>query len=337
MCINVVLVLVLLLISLPISACDRHSRASLREQRRLARRPNHVGTPGEQECFLAPKDDSLLLRDPNEDAAPYDCSQQLSFLTSGDKVEQTTLTFLGFDDLFPGTSFGEVFDNSADFRHDLRMAARKDFSITNVGQADTTKKKKMRDSGKDSMMRFWLNAEKELQISSFPTMTEVFKKYLPAPASITGEQFVSALTELCGEACFGSWMDIVGIREKPLTHAWHQDSGLDHLTVMVGFPMSNNYEGLGVFSHAVPLSMRLKAPSKKATGPRTWPVDELIDDPTRRGQPQSSREIKALQFDESHVIRPVYRKGKEILIYNDADIFHSAPDYARRESLWRFM
>ena len=186
-------------------------------------------------------------------------------------------------------------------------------------------------------MRFWLNENKEPLITSFPTITEVFERHLPS-ASLTGEHFVSTLTALCGEkALFGSWMDIVGIRERPLTHAWHQDSGLSHLTVMVAFPATDQYEGLGCFSHAVPLSARLKVPSQSPPGPRTWPVAELLDDHNGQEQLQSAEAVIALQFDERHVVRPLYRRGKEIMIYNDADIFHSAPDYARRESLWRFM
>jgi len=130
----------------------------------------------------------------------------------------------------------------------------------------------------------------------------------------------------------------VGKREKPLTHAWHQDSGLEHFTVMVGFPAFNNYEGLGVFSHVVPLSSRLKVPQASG-GPRTWPLEELIDGSKEQGHRlcESREDIMELQFEEKHIIRPTYRRGREILVYNDAEIFHSAPDYARRESLWRFM
>ena len=40
---------------------------------------------------------------------------------------------------------------------------------------------------------------------------------------------------------------------------------------------------------------------------------------------------------EAYTIRPKYRKGCEIVVYNDANHLHSAPDYAHRESLWRLM
>lgn len=37
------------------------------------------------------------------------------------------------------------------------------------------------------------------------------------------------------------------------------------------------------------------------------------------------------------VVRPLYRKGAEIVVYRDATHLHSAPDFAHRESLWRLM
>lgn len=40
---------------------------------------------------------------------------------------------------------------------------------------------------------------------------------------------------------------------------------------------------------------------------------------------------------EEVIIRPWYRKGAEIMIYNDATHIHSAPDSFHREAVWRFM
>ena len=51
----------------------------------------------------------------------------------------------------------------------------------------------------------------------------------------------------------------------------------------------------------------------------------------------AAESVRRLQFSDKYIIRPVFRKGKEIMIYDDSKVFHSAPDYARRESLWRFM
>lgn len=56
----------------------------------------------------------------------------------------------------------------------------------------------------------------------------------------------------------GSLIDIVNIGRLKVAHSWHQDSGLEAMTVMLGFPKENHYSGTGVFSHGVKLSHRLK-------------------------------------------------------------------------------
>jgi len=99
-----------------------------------------------------------------------------------------------------------------------------------------------------------------------------------------------------------------------MTHSWHQDNSLDQITVMVGFPSEDNYIGTGVFSHAVKLSHQL--PPHNVSEPRLW---------------------SQKTFPEKYIIRPIYRKGREIMFYNDRDVFHSAPDRTNRESVWRFM
>jgi hypothetical protein len=154
------------------------------------------------------------------------------------------------------------------------------------------------------------------KIISFPTLSEVFEKY--SVSHVTAPEFISKLVALCGtgENIFGSWIDIVGVGGKRIPHSWHQDSGLDQITVMVGFPPEDRYVGAGVFSHVAPLRHRLPEPEAGRCQPRLWEGPDIGED---------------------SILRPSYRRGKEVMVYNDRDCFHSAPDITFRESIWRFM
>ena len=85
---------------------------------------------------------------------------------------------------------------------------------------------------------------------------------------------------------------------------------------MLGFPSENNYSGTGVYSHLVALKEPLDPPVEP--GPRLW---------------QDGRG----GFPEECIVRPRYGVGREIMVYNDMDYFHSAPDVVYRDSVWRFM
>jgi hypothetical protein len=176
-------------------------------------------------------------------------------------------------------------------------------------------------------------------VQDFPSLSGVFAAN---GVELDGREFVRSLSGLCGSTAhvFGSWIDIVGVKGRCVAHSWHQDSGLDQSTVMVGFPAEDHYQGVGVFPHAVKLSHRL--PSPDAPGPRVWDGS----------------------FDDKYVVRPLFGPGREVsegyyfvrrmqpvlmcggytipvcpqvMVYNDRDVFHSAPDVAHRESIWRFM
>ena len=45
----------------------------------------------------------------------------------------------------------------------------------------------------------------------------------------------------------------------------------------------------------------------------------------------------APSIPDAHVLRPLYSKGREIWVSDDATHLHSTPDVQRRECLWRFM
>lgn len=218
----------------------------------------------------------------------------------------------------------DLFDENATFRTALRTAARDDLFVP------------------DPKLSAEANACLSASFSSLegnwrrpnpcPAMTAVFAEHNLA---LDGATFLTRLGELCVSpnrvrelagvatveaefdpefAATGSWLDIVNPTRRNDPHAWHQDSGSDQQwTCMLGFPPSSEYTGPGVFSHCVKLSHRLEPPEE--------PGPVIIPD----------------ALPEPFVLRPVYSKGREVMIYRDSHLIHSAPDAIIRESLWRFM
>jgi len=222
--------------------------------------------------------------------------------------------FLSLDSLYPeaGGRLCDAWDQNAQLRLDIRKAGREDFYEDNP-RFDAKKLKTLKAISRDlgsSLMGYWDRDR------PFPALGEALGDH--GFAEVSGELFVSRMAGLCtgdgGEHTFGSWMEIVG-RPRGSDHAWHQDSGLVQDTAMLGFPKDNGYEGEGVFSHVVELSHRMPEPETEVPGP------VVIDG----------------RFPEENVIRPVYAKGREIIVYRDCDVLHSAPDKVIRDCLWRFM
>jgi len=93
--------------------------------------------------------------------------------------------------------------------------------------------------------------------------------------------------------------------------------------VLWGFPPENNYQGTGVFSHIIPL-------------------DYAFDDIINMNDVESTHHrmepvLYEGTVDNKYIVRPLYESGKELLIYRDVDVLHSAPDVAYRTSVMRFM
>jgi len=281
--------------------------------------------------------------------------------------------FLSLDDLFPGSHIGQIFDENSSFRTAIRDAARKDFSPRESSPASQQQREGLEaveGAGVGAGAERQINDPRSSVMSSwrsqnpYSAMGAAFSAH---GVALTGVQFVTTLTELCtgehplvrpllrgqaqgvgaglsstdtavlvGEAVeaaadlhvFGSWMDIVGVRGRGVAHSWHQDSGLHQITVMLGFPPEDGYRGRGVFSHVLPLSHRLT--SHNSSGPRLW-GDLSVDMGT------SGPVSAAVAVPAESVLQPVYRRGGEVMVYSDNDVFHSAPDLAHRQSLWRFM
>ena len=289
--------------SLRLLMCSHDAKppsSSLRERRRDRRLSCAVVSPSP--APLPEKTEELVPA--NEQAACFDVLALSELGSPLEAIEGPHLTLLGWADLFPGSGLDEAFHSSAAFRTALRRAAREDF-VRPLALSESVKRSMVTDDAV-SVQSSWRTA------NDFPSLSRVL---LAHGVDLTGPALVAGLSSLCGDSehVFGSWIDIVGVRGRRVAHSWHQDSGLAQRTVMVGFPPCDGFEGPGVFSHAVKLTHRLPPPL--TPGPRLWQGG----------------------FAAELVVRPWFRRGAEVMVYDDRDLFHSAPDFARRESIWRLM
>jgi hypothetical protein len=145
----------------------------------------------------------------------------------------------------------------------------------------------------------------------------------------TGDDLFDAIGSICGEGASTHWIDIYGVQDRKLNHSWHLDAGRSPQnckTVLWGFPPEDHYRGTGVFSHIVSLED---------------PFGSTLDIFEENEDQRERRRMKPILFEgtpgEDLVFRPLYEAGKELLIYRDIDVLHSAPDVAYRTSVMRFM
>mmetsp|Transcript_26442 Transcript_26442/g.49902 ORF Transcript_26442/g.49902 Transcript_26442/m.49902 type:complete len:236 (-) Transcript_26442:188-895(-) len=221
--------------------------------------------------------------------------------------------FYSLEDIFPGSGLADIFDADAQFRAQLHQAAREDLFVPSK-QLGADANNRIKSPG-STLCVAWTRAES----ISCDNISAVFSAY---NVDLDGSGFISKLGDLVrqGSVTTGSLTDIVGIGRSKVAHSWHQDSGLDQFTLMMGFPSENHWDGPGVFSHVVKLDFPLK---------QMGPEGSVIE--YERYQPTPP------PIPEEFIMRPVYRKGKEIMVYRDADHLHSAPDFANRRAVWRFM
>lgn len=229
---------------------------------------------------------------------------------------KNSVHFYGLDDLFPNLGISHIFNSDCSFRDALRTAARDDFYV--MDETLSLQANLLLKDPRSSLMSSWLRG------NEYCALTRVFNQY---GIALTGVEFINKLSSFCKASPyhFGSWIDITGTKNKHIHHSWHQDSGLDQVTVMLGFPPCDSYEGVGVFSHVFKLSKRL--PTPKLREPRLWICSD-------NSYPLGDLSPK---IEEEFIIRPLYKAGKEVMVYNDCDVYHSAPDRTYRESVWRFM
>jgi len=157
--------------------------------------------------------------------------------------------------------------------------------------------------------------------TGYAALSELFAR---SGVDLTGERFIKGLGALCGTPCHGTLIDIASIGKQNIRHSWHQDSGYDRYTVMLGFPSSTPSEelpeGVGVFTHAVKLSHPLAQQHAEGS------VIQWENYVPYEGD-----------FDAKYIARPVFKRGQELMIYRDSSHLHSAPDASHREAVWRFM
>mmetsp|Transcript_14716 Transcript_14716/g.21603 ORF Transcript_14716/g.21603 Transcript_14716/m.21603 type:complete len:202 (-) Transcript_14716:67-672(-) len=163
-------------------------------------------------------------------------------------------------------------------------------------------------------------------------LTKVLKEKLGSDAP-TGDEFMMKMGGLCGVEPSAHWIDIIGVKDRSVSHSWHQDTGVSYgnsddsestfssdmgckYTVMLGFPLEDEYVGTGVFSHAIKLDIEHLAPQDHNTN------EPVLFEGTA---------------GEEYIIRPEFGRGKEIIRYRDVDVLHSAPDVVHRQSVMRFM
>lgn len=143
---------------------------------------------------------------------------------------------------------------------------------------------------------------------------------------LSGREFISRIGRLCGAGAAGGDGGAEAERGEffqakyTVPHIWHRDSGFGRL-VCLGFPAEDGFEGEGVFSHVIPLSHRA-VNSERDEDPNYWA--EYVARETGATSPAA------------HIMRPRYRRGREILVFDDAEHVHATPDQLRRKGIWIF-
>lgn len=235
---------------------------------------------------------------------------------------EDVIQFYALNDVFGIEGLSEAFCSKEEFREGIRNAIRQDIFHSTPAYANLSPK----------AMAMLLHPDSSLQGSWNCHCMERLTKVLHDANfdTLTGEEFMNGLGALCHGVGVGDtsskaavtyhWMDIIGVKDRMVSHSWHQDTALmgEQRTVMLGFPCVNDYDGTGVFSHAVKLRQ-----------PRIAPPNHPPNEPLLYTSPP--------QIPDNYIIRPRFAVGKEIMVYPDTHILHSAPDVTYRSSVMRFM
>jgi hypothetical protein len=243
-------------------------------------------------------------------------------------VEDYRIATHSLDDLFPGLQFSKFFAQSMAFRNAVRRAIREDvFDTTEMYHSLSEKAKRVLLLPDTFLQGCWKchnghwcrNPSYEKAFDESPQLrmiqlTAVLHEYL-GPDAPSGDFFMDTIGALCGSSPEASWTDVVGISNRRVPHAWQLDISPSK-TVLLGFPPTDDFSGMGVFPHLV------KVTYPQMAGEETNHPDAL--DPN-------------LQIDEKFIVRPLFAPHQEILIYTNRDVLCSEPDIAYRTSCMRFM
>jgi hypothetical protein len=229
--------------------------------------------------------------------------------------------YVSLESLFPDTGLAEAWDMRSSLRTALRKALRYDLMAPLLRHLSEPQRQAAL-SLESACMISWSNAlaaQAEGKVS-FDRITEAFRAH--GVSGLDGATFIRTIGSLCGPKPHGSLIDIVPLN-RVVAHSWHQDCGIAQNTVLLGFPPHDGYDGGGVFSHFVKLSHPLR-PSAGDEHGAVVEFERLSDPPPA-------------PIAEKFVVRPLYRKGREIWVSDDTTHLHSTPDIQLRECLWRFM
>jgi hypothetical protein len=292
----------------------------------------------------APKDvpfDGKMLtskQSPNLDAPSFDLEADLASssrslrcmtpnLQHGKSLKSGVFVYMSLDDLLEphhSVKLSQTFNADAEFRNNLRAAIRRDIFDTTPFYANLSEKAasilllpesslegSWRISGDGLRMKHTTTVLRE---AFFETANGGDEAKIPS-----GDDLFRAIGKLCGERASTHFIDIFGVQDRSINHSWHLDAGCSPgscRTVLWGFPPEDSYSGCGVFSHVVPLTKECLAP----------PDHNRMEPVLFEGK-----------IPEEFIVRPLYEEGKELLLYRDIDVLHSAPDVAYRTSIMRFM
>lgn len=277
-------------------------------------------------------------------------TQGLTCFETGEEKDiqrlESPFEYRSLDDLLElpaGFSLSEMFNSDAAFRKDLRSAIRLDVFETTPFYANLPEKAKtvllLPDSSLEGSWRIpetTTETESEdnddkVRRMKYTTrvLNQAIEKHFEGASEVfrfTGDDLFEAIGSICGDGASTHWIDIYGVQDRQINHSWHLDAGRSPKnckTVLWGFPPEDHYKGTGVFSHIVSLE-----------DPFGSTLD-IVDEAEERSR------MEPVLFEgtlgEEYVFRPLYEPGKELLIYRDIDVLHSAPDIAYRTSVMRFM
>ncbi len=272
----------------------------------------------------------------------------------GPSIKHSHIEYLSLDELFPNLNFSNHFHKNGKFREAIRQAMRKDIFYTTPAFTNLSPKVASYMLDDDSSLQGSWNCipssssssssrdnddkddKDDNKTSRMDRLTSVLRDYLGEDAP-SGDEFMMKIGSLCGKNPSTHWIDIIGVKNRLVSHSWHQDSGRSYdddnividdfdiqailnnesrYTVMLGFPQEDEYEGTGVFSHAIKLTHECLAPN-----------EHNVNEPV----------LFQGTVDEQFIVRPHFSLGKEIIKYRDVDVLHSAPDVVYRKSVMRFM
>lgn len=306
-------------------------------RRRVSRRTGSAGNSGPrqprerrerpQESVVFDGKKMTASQSPNEDAPPLDLEVTISSgsvrsMTEGiqfeKEVPKPAFTFMSLDDLFgQDVGLSEKFNADSEFRKELRTAIRQDIFDTTPFYANLSEKAASVLLLPDSSLEgSWRIPE---TMDRMKKTTQVLTDALGEETAPSGDELFEAIGKLCGSNPSTHFIDIYGVQDRKINHSFHLDFGKSMgstQTVLWGFPREDDYSGCGVFSHVIALEKECLAPEEH---PRMEPI--LFDG----------------NFDEEYIVRPKYEPGRELLIYRDIDVLHSAPDVTYRTSVMRFM